>query len=139
MLNDRRDETCKLGLLPSLLVRELDVDKIESVESMRLFNPAEHMNPAINTSMALDDCGGIDDGKLRLVCLDAQVVTRNDTDNGEERSGGLPAFGAAAGMVVGDVALETDNDLVRGTAAVQSATGEIGVPFGDTVIDERMD
>jgi hypothetical protein len=118
LLDDRRDKPCKLGLLPSLLVRELDVDKIETVESMRLFNSAEHMHVAFSACVPLDHSICIDDGKLRFVCLDAQIVTGNDTDDGEERSGGFPAFRAAAGMVVSDVALETDNDLVGGAATV---------------------
>jgi len=106
------------------------MNEIQAVESMRLFDPTIHMDITFPARMPLDDSSRIDDCKLRLVRPDGQIVAGNDTDDGEESSGGLPALGAAAGMIVGDVALKAHHNLVRGTATVQSTAGEIGVSLG---------
>lgn len=139
MLNDRRDESCELGLLPSLLIRELRVDKVETVKSVRILDSTEHVDSAFAACMSQNDGFGIDDLKLRPVLLDGHVVAGNDADNGEERAGRLPALRAAACVVVGNVALETDDDFIRGAATKQIASREVRVPFGDTIVDERVD
>jgi hypothetical protein len=139
LLNDRRDESRELGLLPSLLIRELSVDKVQTVKSVRLLNSTVHVDSAFAACLSQNDGCGIDDLKLRFVCLDSQVVAGNNADHGEERAGGLPALRAAACMVVGNVALETDDDFIRGAATKQIASREVRVPFGDTIVDERVD
>ena len=66
-------------------------------------------------------------------------VAGNYSDDGEQRSGGLPALRAATGVVVSDIAGQLNHDLVGGAFAVEVTAGEVGVPFGDAVVEERVE
>jgi hypothetical protein len=139
LLDDGRNEASELRLLPALLLRQLGVDEVQSVEGVGRLDAAVHMDAAVGAGVALDDGGGVDDLELGGVGLDGEVIAGDDTDDGEEGAGGLPAFRATAGVVVGDVALQGDDDLVGGAAALESSTGEVGVTLGEAVVDERVD
>lgn len=115
------------------------MDKVQAVEGMRLLDSTIHVNTAVSTGVALDHGARVEDGQLRRILGYADVFTRNDTDDREQGSGGLPALGAATGMVVGHVALEGNHHLVGRTVAVKGSAREVGVALGDAVIDERVE
>src|SRR5262249_42895690 len=54
-----------------------------------------------------------------------QILPRDDGDDGEDRAFRLPAFGATAGVIVGDVALDADLDRLVLAFADQGPPGEI--------------
>lgn len=54
-----------------------------------------------------------------------EFLARHDADDGEERAGGFPAFGAAAGVVESDVGVEGDYDGLRRALAAKFATGAV--------------
>jgi len=89
--------------------------------------------------VSLDGGGGVRDVQLLGVRRDGQVVARYDGYDGEERAGGLPAFGTTAGVVVEDVGGEGDLDAVAGAEAVQRAAGEGGGAGGDAVVEEGVE
>ncbi len=60
--------------------------------------------------MALDEGGRIDDCERVAVFDDLDIVGRDDGDDREDGTIRLPALCAAAGVVVGDVALDADCD-----------------------------
>lgn len=70
---------------------------------------------------------------------DAEVIARDDTDDGEERSLWFPAFRAAAGVVVRYVALNGYLDFVSWALAVEVSAGEVRVAFADSVVDKRVE
>lgn len=103
LLDDTGHESGELGLLPALLGAELGVDEIEALEGVVDLDAAVQVGAAAGAGVALDRGLGVHDAELRLVGRDRQVVPRHDADDAEERACGLPALGAAAGVVVGDV------------------------------------
>ena len=78
---------------------------------------------------------------MQLVAVGSygDVVLWNDSNDREERALWLPAFLAAAGVVVRDVASEGNFDLLGGAMAVELAAGEVGVALLDTVVDGGVD
>lgn len=137
LLDDGGDKGSELGLLPALRIGKLNVDEVETVEWVLLLDTAEQVNAAGLAGVTLDG-GARVDAKNQIMlevatgCLsraiyvhvqlvtvgsDLDVVTGQNANEGEERTSGLPAFGAAAEVVVSDVALQGDSDLVGGTVA----------------------
>lgn len=96
------------------------------------------MDSALLAGVALDSGRLVDYAQLVTVGCYAEVVTGDDTDDGEERTGWFPALGTAAGVVVRDVALYGDLDFVLWAVAVEVSAGEVGVAFGDSVVDEGV-
>ena len=139
-LNNRRHERRKLRLLPTPLIRQLHVHKVQPLERVIvLLDAAEHVRAAGAAGVALN-CGVcVDDVELVAVGGHLHGVFGDDSDDGEERARGFPAFGAAAGVVVGDVALEAYDHLVLGAAAVEVSSRELGVAFGDAFVDGRVE
>ncbi len=62
--------------------------------------------------MPLDEVNRIDDCELVTVFEDLDIVTRRHGDDRENRTVRLPALGAAAGMVISNVALDADFDRI---------------------------
>lgn len=139
LLNDRRHETGELRLLPSLLGGKLGVNEVQTVERVCLFDSAIHVDTAVAAGVTLDNSRWVDNLELGCVGLNREVITGNNADNGEQSTGRLPALRAATSVVVGNIALQGDNNLVRRATALKSATREVGVTLGDAVVDERMD
>src|SRR5580698_9171438 len=80
---------------------------------MRLvFDATVHMRAANLAGVPLDGLRSIDDVKLVAVFQHGHVVAWNHGDHREGRAIRFPALGAAAGVVVGDVALDADLDLL---------------------------
>jgi hypothetical protein len=63
---------------------------------------------------------------LQLVAVfeHRHIFARHNGDHREDRPFRLPALGASAGMVVGDIAFDTDLDRPVLAFADQGATGE---------------
>ena len=111
------------------------MNKIQPLERMIFDNPAVQVYATLLASIALD-CGiGVDDGEFVGVGYDFDIVDGHDTDDGEEGSVGFPAFGAAAGVVVGDVSGDLDFDGVGAAVALEGSAAEVGVAFGEAVVD----
>ena len=70
--------------------------------------------------------------------MTADVVAADDRDHGELRARRLPALGAAAGVVVGDVALDGDGDRIGGAVAGERAALEFLGARLETLVDRWM-
>src|SRR5688572_7998146 len=97
-----------------------------------------HVDTAAAAGMALDGGAGVDDVELLPVGRDAQVVPGDHGHDGEQRTGGLPALGAAAGMVVRDVALDADGHRLAGAVTGERAALELLVARLDALVYRRM-
>jgi hypothetical protein len=139
LLDDAAHKGRKLRLLPALVVAQLDVHKVQPPERMRRLDAAVQMHAAVPARVALDRGRGVDNVQFVRVGGDGERGGGEDADDGEQGAGGLPALGAAAGVVVGDVAGEGDLDFVAGAVAVEFSPGEVGRAFGDAVVDEGVD
>lgn len=139
LLNDGRNKGSELRLLPALVVGELDVDKVETLEGVLLLDAAEHVNTAVAASVSLDSSALVDDGELVGVGSNLELVAGDDSDDGEESTLRLPALGAAAGVVVGDLTAECDLNRVGGALASELATREAGRALGDALVDAGVE
>src|ERR1700686_1241174 len=116
------------------------MNEVQTVERMPLvLDAAEHMRPASLAGMPLYRRRCIDHLKLVAVFKNADVFARHDCDHGENGPFRLPAFGAAAGMVVGDVALDADLDRPVLAFADEGSTGEIPGPLPYSVVNRWVD
>lgn len=76
------------------------------------------MNTTLLACMSLESGILVEDRQFALVGSDFDVVDGNDSNDGEESTSWLPALRTAAGMVVEDIALDSDFHFVFGTMAV---------------------
>lgn len=97
------------------------------------------MHAAVLADMALDDGALVHDLQLVFVGGDFELVDGDDGDDGEERARRLPAFGTAAGVVVGDVGTERHLDFGARAVAVEGSALEIGGAFAETVVYEGVE
>jgi len=104
LLDDGRDKSSKLWFLPSLLVRQFDMDEVEPLECMILLNATIQVDATMCASMALDDGVWIDDFQLVSVGYDLDILNRNNADKGEESPCWLPALRTSAYVIVKNVA-----------------------------------
>lgn len=139
LLNDGRDKGGELRLLPTLVIRELDVDKVETLEGVIVLNASEQVDTAVTAGVSLDSSALVDNSELVTVGSDLDLVTGNDSDDGEESTLGLPALGASAGVVVSDLAAKGDLDRVGGALAAELATREVGRALGDAVLEAGVE
>jgi hypothetical protein len=139
LLNDGRDKGGELRLLPALVIRELDVDKVETLEGVIILNAAEEMNAAVTAGVSLNSSALVNDSELVTVGSDLDLIAGNDSDDGEESTLGLPALGASASVVVSDLAAEGNLDRVGGALAAELATGEVGRALGDAVLEAGVE
>lgn len=114
------------------------MDKVQTLEGVILLNATEQVNSAVLASIALDGGFLVDYGELGGVGGHGDGVTGNNADDGEEGALGLPALGAATGVVVSNIAAEGDLDLVRGAVAVELSTGKAAGAGSDAVVDKRV-
>src|ERR1700730_12575428 len=116
------------------------MDEVEPVERMRLvLDAAVHMRAATLAGVPLNRRRGIDDVKLVAIFEHRHIVARNDGDDGKGRPVGLPAFGAAAGVIVGDVALDADLDRLVRAFADQGAAGKTARALLYTAVNRWVD
>jgi hypothetical protein len=74
VLNDRGHESSKLRFLPSLLIRQFHVDKVESLESIALFNPIVQANATLLAGVTPDDGAFVNDAQLLLVGRNLEII-----------------------------------------------------------------
>src|ERR1700694_6188592 len=117
------------------------MDEVEAVERMRLVLDAPvHMGAADLAGVPLDCRRGVDDLKLVAVLKHAHAVAWHHRDHREDRPFRFPAFGAAAGMVVGDIALDADLDRLAVLAfADQGSSGKAARNLLDAAVDRWME
>lgn len=92
------------NLLPALFLPKLGMHEVQALERVIFVNTSVHVNAAFLAGVALDNGLIIDNFEFVLARLDFELFYRNDADDGEEGAIRLPAFGAAASMVVRDIA-----------------------------------
>jgi hypothetical protein len=96
------------------------------------------MDAAIFAGVALDSGFRIDNSEFVSVGSHADLVARHDGHLREQRSGGLPTFGAAADVVIGALAVDRDSDLLVGTVTEQRAAREVCRRGFCALINRRM-
>lgn len=84
--------------------------KVEALEGVLLLDATKEVHATLLAGMALNGGGLVDHGELGLVGGHRELVLGNDAHDTEKGALGLPALGAAAGMVVQDVGAEGDFD-----------------------------
>src|SRR5207248_5993817 len=115
------------------------MDEIEAVEWMPgVLDPAVHMRTAGLAGIALDRRRRVDNLQLVAVLGYFHIVARDDGDDGEGRPRGLPAFGAAAGVVVGHIALDGDLDRPVRALADKGAAGVTARPLRYAATERRV-
>jgi hypothetical protein len=139
LLNDGRDKSSELRFLPALLVRELDVDKVKTLEGVLLLDAAEHVNTTVAASVSLNSSALVNDGELVSVGGDLNLVAGDDSDDREESTLRLPALGAATGVVVSNLTAEGDLDGVGGALAANLSAGEVVGALGEAVLEARVE
>src|SRR5712671_6332149 len=97
------------------------------------------MRAANLAGVPLDRRRGVDDLKLVAVFEHLHVVARDHGDYGKDRPVGLPAFGAATGVVVGDIARDRDFDRLVLAFADQGAAGEVARTLFHSIINGWVD
>src|SRR5216683_2749041 len=117
------------------------MDEVEPVERVRLvLDAAVHMRAADLAGMPLDRRRRVDDVQLVAVLEHGHAVAWHDGDHREGRPFGLPAFGAAAGVVVGDIALDADLDRLAVLAfADQGSAGKAARALLDAAVNRWME
>lgn len=139
LLDDGGDKGGELRLLPTLLIRELNVDKVETLEGVIVLNATKQVDTAVTAGVSLNSSALINNSELVTVGSDLELVAGDDSDDGEESTLGLPALGASAGVVVSDLTAEGDLDRVGGALAAKLATREVGRTLGDAVLEAGVE
>jgi len=124
--------------LPSLLVGQLNMDEVESLECMVLLNAAKEVDATVLTSVAPDSSTLVDNDQLVLVGSNLNLVDRDDSDHREEISLWLPTLRASTDVVVENVAGKGDLYFVGSTVAMQLSTWEVLTSLGNAIVDERV-
>src|SRR5215475_15450417 len=104
-----------------------------------VLDAAVHMRAAGLAGVALDHGRRIDDLQLIAIFEHGQVLTWHDRDHRENGARRLPAFGATAGMVVGDVALDADLDRLVLAFADQRPAGKAAGAFLYTAVNRWVE
>src|SRR5882757_628796 len=116
------------------------MDEVKAVEGMRLvLDAAVHMRAAGLAGVSLDRRRGVDDLQLVAVFEHRHIFARHNGDHREDRPVGLPAFGAAAGMIVRDIALDADLDRPVLAFADQGAAAKAARAFLYATVNRWVD
>src|SRR5437667_5286658 len=116
------------------------MDEVQPVKGVALVLDAPvHVHAATGARVSLDGGGRVDDLELVRICGHAELVARHHRDLREQRAGRLPAFRAAASMVMSALALDRHDDLPVGAFAIQRAASEAWRRGLDAVVDRGMD
>jgi hypothetical protein len=104
------------------------MDEGKSLERMIAFDGSVHMDATLFAGMALDESRRIDDSELVAIFENFDAIGGRNRHNREHRPVRLPAFGAPASVVVGDVAVDLDLHGIAGAFADKRASrkGRIG-------------
>lgn len=139
LLDNGRDKGGELRLLPALFIRELNVDKVETLEGVIVLNATKQVDTAVTAGVSLNSSALVNNSELVTVGSDLELVAGDDSDDGEESTLGLPALGASAGVVVSDLTAEGYLDRVGGALAAKLATREVGRTLGDAVLEAGVE
>jgi hypothetical protein len=139
LLNNGRHKGRELGLLPALLRRELGVHEVEAVEGVLLLDASVQVDATVAARVSLNSRRLVDDLELIGVGRHRDAVAGDDSDEREEGTGGLPALGAATGVVVDNVAGESHHDGVGSAMAADLAASEAGIALGDAIVEEGVE
>src|SRR5262249_26617253 len=113
---------------------------VEPVEGMALvFDAAIHMRTAALARISLDHRRGVNDLQLVAVFEHRHVLARYDRDDGEGCALRLPAFRAAARMIMRDVALDADLDRPVSAFADQRSAAEVAGALLHAAVDRWME
>src|SRR5215211_338257 len=98
-----------------------------------------HVRAAAPAGVSLDRRRGIDDLQLVAVLEHRHVFARHNGNHREGRPVGFPAFGAAAGVIVGDIALDADLDRPVLAFAYQGAATKAARALLYAVVNRWVD
>src|SRR5258708_22975165 len=116
------------------------MDEAQPVQGMALvLYPPVHVHAATAARVSLDGRGRVHDLQLVRICGHAELVARHHRDLREERAGRLPAFRAAASVVMSALARNRHDDLLVGAFAIQRAASEVWSRGLDAIVDRGMD
>src|SRR5512134_2141314 len=116
------------------------MDEVEAVERMPgVLDPAVHMRTAGLAGVPLDRRRRVDNLQLVAILEHFHIVARDHGDDGEGCPCGLPALGAAAGVVVGHIALDGDLDRLVRALADEGAAGKTARPLLYAAVDRWVD
>ena len=96
------------------------------------------MNTTVSAGMSLNSGALVNDVELVLVGSHLELVLGDNTNDGEEGALGLPALGAAAGVVVGNIARKDNLNRVALAVASTLAAFEIVAALGEAVVDRGV-
>lgn len=85
---------------------------------MLLLDASEQAGAARATGVSVDGGRGVGDVEFFRVGCDGEVGGGDDGNDGEEGAVGLPAFGAAASVVVDDVGGEVEGSKTSDTVSM---------------------
>jgi hypothetical protein len=103
LLNNTTHKPRKLYFLPPFLITQLHMHEIQTVEGVVNFNASVHVYTTVFAGVALNHCFVVYDVEFFVSGRDGEGGAGDYADDAEDCGGGFPAFGAAAGVVVGDV------------------------------------
>src|SRR4029453_17545249 len=139
-LDDGRHERREPRRCPTTFLEQFGVGRVQAVERMaRVLDAAVHMRAAALAGVALNRCGRIDNLELVAVFEHGHVLPRYDGDDGEDRALGLPALGAAAGVVMGDIVLDPRLARLVPAFADQGAAGKAARASLYAVVNRGVD
>lgn len=100
MLDQAAHKRGELGLLPALVVRQVDVHEAQALEGMVLLDGPVQVHPAVLAGVAQDRGVFVHDSQFVAVLGHLDLVVGDDADDREERAFGLITLGTAACMIV---------------------------------------
>ncbi|MNE48738.1 hypothetical protein D3C80_1432220 [compost metagenome] len=103
-----------------------------------VLDAAIQVHAALAAGVPLNGRLGVDHRQFLGMLGDPELVARHHCDQGEQRALGLPALGAAAGVIVGRLRGNLHPHGVLGAAADEGAAGEILGTRLDAVVDRRV-
>src|ERR1051326_8184867 len=111
------------------------MDEIKAVERvLGVLDPAIHVDAASGTGITLYGRGRVDHAELVAILENRHLVARGNGDDCEQGAVRLPAFGAAAGMIVGGLGIDPYLDGAFGAVTGQHSTSKIRRRGRDAVI-----
>ncbi len=129
----------RTAYLPTLLLSKLGMYEIEALERMVLLDATVHVYATFLAGIALNHGAIINHLQLVFARCHLEFINWNNAHDGEQGTRRFPALGAAAGMIVSDVGVELHFHRRGGAVASQRAAVEVGVAFGEPIVDLRVD
>jgi hypothetical protein len=93
---------------------------------------------ALFTGIPLDRHAFVNNFQLLFIGCNYNFVDRNDGNDSEDCTRGLPAFRAATSVVMEYITTESHFNFIVGAMAVEFTAGETGTAFRDAVVEKGM-